>query len=349
LDETILSPQERVMRIVSIFLLILMSSPALSEETWQLPPKEVVDIIDAKPEPVVGFSPDSKWMLFLDLDAMPDISDIARRRLRLAGLRIDPQANAKFQTSWYRGISIRKTNGDSTDRGTAIELEADAKISSTRWCHDSKKFLFTQVTENGTALYVCFLETGETRKLHDNICTVMQAPQWMPDGEHVALLTVPETRGAEPAQPTAPAGPSIQESSGNTSPTRTYQDLLKTPYDESLFEHYITSEAMIIDLDGKVVHRFPKPDAFIGLNPSPDGKLLMVQRLNKPFSYLLTYQCRSSVSRSSFNVGCSLRRRADTRRQNGTSLGRFGFLCEPRSDFSYRIRSRSTLGQNPAA
>jgi dipeptidyl aminopeptidase/acylaminoacyl peptidase len=278
------------MRYVTLLLLLVMTQTVLAEETWQLPPKNVVDIIDAKPEPVVGFSPDSKWMLFLELDAMPDISDIARRRLRLAGLRIDPQANARFQTSWYRGISIRKTGGDSADRGTAIKLAPDAKISSTRWCHDSKKFLFTQVTDSGTSLHVCFLETGETRKLHDNICTVMQAPQWMPDGEHVALLTVPESRGEEPAKPAAPAGPSIQESSGNKSPTRTYQDLLKTPYDESLFEHYVTSEASIIDLDGKVVHQFPKPDAFISLNPSPDGKSLMVQRLQRPFSYLLTYR-----------------------------------------------------------
>ena len=69
------------MRFVTIALLLFMTQTALSDETWQLPPQEVVDIIDAKPEPVVSLSPDSKWMLFLDLDAMPDISDIARRRL----------------------------------------------------------------------------------------------------------------------------------------------------------------------------------------------------------------------------------------------------------------------------
>ncbi len=278
------------MRFVTIALLLFMTQTALSDETWQLPPQEVVDIIDAKPEPVVSLSPDSKWMLFLDLDAMPDISDIARRRLRLAGLRIDPQANARFQTSWYRGISIRKTDGDAGGRGKAIKLSANAKISATRWCHDSKKFLFTEVTEKGTSLFVCFLETGEVRKLNDNVCSILQSPQWMPDGEHVALLTVPGSRGEEPVKPSAPAGPSIQESSGNKSPTRTYQDLLKTPYDEALFEHYIKTEAKVVDLDGKVVHQFPKPDMFVSISPSPDGKHVMVQTLQKPFSYLLTYR-----------------------------------------------------------
>ena len=59
--------QDRIMRIFSLLLLLVMTSTVHSDETWQLPPQEVVDIIDAAPEPVVGFSPDSKWMLYLDL------------------------------------------------------------------------------------------------------------------------------------------------------------------------------------------------------------------------------------------------------------------------------------------
>ena len=161
------------MRIFSLLLLLVMTSTVHSDETWQLPPQEVVDIIDAAPEPVVGFSPDSKWMLYLDLDAMPDISDIARRRLRLAGLRIDPQANGRFRTSWYRGISVRKTDAGADDRGRKIELGDDARIGWTRWSHDSKKFLFTEVTDSGTSLSVCFVESGEVRKLHSNILSLI--------------------------------------------------------------------------------------------------------------------------------------------------------------------------------
>ncbi|QEG23133.1 S9 family peptidase [Mariniblastus fucicola] len=278
------------MRTVFLLLIILMSSPVAADETWQLPPQEVVDIIDAKPEPIVSFSPDSSWMLFLHLDAMPDIADIARRRLRLAGLRIDPQANARFQNSWYRGISLRKTDSKSDDTGKQLIQGDDAKIGWIRWSHDSKKFLFTQITDSGTALYVCLVESGEIRQLHDNLSTVMQSPQWMPDAKHVLLLAVPESRGAEPKPPVAPAGPSIQESAGNTSPTRTYQDLLKTPYDERLFEYYASNELIVVDLDGTVVKKFAAPDIYFGVNPSPDGKHLLVQRLQKPFSYLLTWR-----------------------------------------------------------
>jgi len=278
------------MRTVSLLLLLVMTSPLLSDETWQLPPQEVVDIIDAKPEPGVSISPDAKWMMFLDLDAMPDISDIARRRLRLAGTRIDPKANSRFQTSWYRGISIREMDAAAGDRGRKVELGDDAKIGWTSWSHDSEKFLFTLITDAGTSLHVCFVESGEVRQLHDNISTVMQSPQWMPDANHVLLLAVPDARGEEPKPPAVPAGPSIQESSGNKSPTRTYQDLLKTPHDEELFEYYVTSELMVVDLEGKTVHKFPEPGIYYGASPSPDGKNLLVQRLQKPFSYLLTWR-----------------------------------------------------------
>ena len=278
------------MRIFSLLLLLVMTSTAHSDETWQLPPKEVVDIIDAKPEPNVSFSPDSKWLLFLEQDAMPDISDIARRRLRLAGVRIDPQANSRFQTSWFRGMSIRKLDAEAGDRGRKIDLGTNAKIGWTRWSHDSQKLIFTKITDAGTSLHVCFLETGEVRKLHDNISTVMQSPQWMPDANHVMLLAVPESRGEEPKAPVAPAGPSIQESSGNKSPTRTYQDLLKTPYDEELFEYYVTTDLMVVDLNGKVVHKFAEPGVYFNANPSPDGKQMMVTRIQKPFSYLQTWR-----------------------------------------------------------
>ena len=277
------------MRFVSFLLLLVMTSSAHSDDTWKLPPSEVVDIIDAKPEPGVSFSPDSNWMLFLDLDAMPDISDIARRRLRLAGVRIDPQSNARFRTSWFRGMSVRKLN-DGSGRGKKIELGADAKIGWTRWSHDSKKFMFTQVSDSGTSLHVCFVESGKVQKLHDNISTIMQSPQWMPDANHVMLLAVPESRGEEPTPPAAPAGPSIQESSGNKSPTRTYQDLLKTPHDEALFEYYVTTDLMVVDLEGKVAHKFPEPAIYFGANPSPDGKQMMVQKMQKPFSYLQTWR-----------------------------------------------------------
>jgi hypothetical protein len=71
-----------------------------ADNGYRLPPQEVVDIIAAPPEPMVSISPDGEWLLLIDREAMPSIADMARRQLRLAGIRIDPAANGLFRTDY---------------------------------------------------------------------------------------------------------------------------------------------------------------------------------------------------------------------------------------------------------
>ena len=52
----------------------------------------------------------------------------------------------------------------------------------------------------------------------------------------------------------------------------------------------MTTDLMVVDLAGKVVHKFPEPAIYFGANPSPDGKQMMVQKMQKPFSYLQTWR-----------------------------------------------------------
>ena len=61
---------------------------AHGQEPYRLPPKEVVDIVDARPDPGISFSPDTQWMLMVERMAMPGIEDVARRMLRLGGMRM---------------------------------------------------------------------------------------------------------------------------------------------------------------------------------------------------------------------------------------------------------------------
>ena len=89
-----------------------------------------VDILDAAPEPTVSFSPDTQWMLLMDRDAMPGIDDVSRRMLRLAGLRIDPDANGQFQTSFYKALSIRARDSKGVTR---LPLPDEAKLSRSSW------------------------------------------------------------------------------------------------------------------------------------------------------------------------------------------------------------------------
>ena len=53
---------------------------------YRLPPKEIADIVDAPPEPLLSFSPDRKTVLQLSRPpSNPPISELARPELKLAG------------------------------------------------------------------------------------------------------------------------------------------------------------------------------------------------------------------------------------------------------------------------
>jgi dipeptidyl aminopeptidase/acylaminoacyl peptidase len=111
---------------------------------------------------------------------------------------------------------------------------------------------------------------------------------WMPDSRTLLVQLVPATRGAAPAAPLVPNEPATQESSGRPGPVRTYEDLLKNPYDEKLYEYYATSQLAFVDSASGRATPVGKPAIFQDVDPAPDGQHLLVARLQKPFSYLFT-------------------------------------------------------------
>ena len=259
------------------------------DSAYQLPPQAIVDIIDAKPDPAISFSPDSQWMLFVERESMPDISDVARQMLGLAGVRIDPVINGRFATSFFTGLSLGKRGEDANRSLVKIPLSPESKLVGINWSHDSKHFSYTLATPGGQELWVCPTDAPQnTRKLTDRLNTVMGRTDWLPDGSAILCQLVPEDRGEEPTDQSAPTGPNIQESYGNKSPTRTYQDLLENPHDEALFSHHATTQLAILGLDGSI-RKLGQPGIYTRVSPSPSGDFALLTRIKKPFSYLMTY------------------------------------------------------------
>ncbi len=270
---------------VTIFAWMIMT-PSFGQTPYRLPPQSVVDIIDARPEPSARFSPSGEWMLLIESDAMPTIDDLARRMLRLGGIRIDPAANGRFQTDFGRGLLLRSTRDDKTMR---IPLATDAKLSSVQWSHRSDAFAFTIVTVGGTDLWLATVnEPQKPRKLTNRLSTVLSGFEFHPQGNSIVGCLVPQDRPAEPPSSPLPIGPNIQESSGNTSPVRTYQDLLSNAQDEAIFEHYATTQLAVVDFDGRI-RQLGNPAMISSFETSPDGLHVLVSTVERPFSYLLPY------------------------------------------------------------
>ena len=266
---------------------LLCSSTWLAAETYRLPPPEVVSIVDAPPSPSVSVSPDGKWMLLIERDALPPIADLSRRMLRLAGMRIDPAANGYYRASYSKGMALRDTQGKTATR---IPLPPGARLAGVDWSHGSRFFVYTLVVDSGTELWGASVEKAAApRRLVTSLNTLTGGVVWMPDGASVLCRLVGEDRGLEPAAPKAPRGPNVQETAGDASPLRTYQDLLSSAHDVALFEYYATSRLAVVALRTGEKRPIGHPGIYAAARPSPDGRHLLVTRVHGPYSYLMPW------------------------------------------------------------
>ncbi|HTF89799.1 MAG TPA: prolyl oligopeptidase family serine peptidase [Planctomycetota bacterium] len=260
------------------------ASSAAAQETYKLPPKEVVDLLDAPTIPSVRPSPDAKWLLAVERPPMPSIADVARPWIGLAGLRIDPKAHALQEIGFDSGLTLRSLDGKSTRK---LELPANARIAGVEWSHSSRALWIELRADDGVELWYCNVESAKPLRIATHVNTVFGAPTWLPDGERILVRLVPDSARETPPEPGVPAGPATMESRGKKSPIRTYQDLLNDEHDAQLLEHFAQTQLAIVDPRKNVTTPIGKPGEILDADWSPDGQHLLVRFLERPFSYVL--------------------------------------------------------------
>ena len=263
-------------------LAIGLASPVLAQDGYQTPPANVTDIVTRAPSPSASVSPDGDQILLIQREALPPVADLAKPMEKLAGLRLDPSTNDRYRTRAQVGLSLQDIASGAV---RAVALPADADLSRIAWAPDGSKVVFTNTRADGIDLYV--LDTGSAQArtvMAGGVNPIFQSPSWMPDGSLLAL-TIPADRGAMPTKSLTPSGPAIQRASGGEeAQTRTYQDLLENPHDEAMFTWLTTTQPMIVAADGSS-RAVGSPRIYTSVAPSPDGQYLLMEWLEKPFSY----------------------------------------------------------------
>ncbi|HEX5884605.1 MAG TPA: prolyl oligopeptidase family serine peptidase [Pyrinomonadaceae bacterium] len=268
-----------------ILALLLFTDISLAQQGYKKPPKEVLDILNAPVTPAALVSPTRDNILLLTSLRYPPLADLAQPMLRLAGRRINPASNSPHRFQYSVALTLKRVADGSEVK---IDVPPGAKISGIEWSDDGKHFSFSNTTANRVELWVGDTTTGKIRNLKGvAINTTIGNPvTWMDDNRTLLVQLVPPTRGPAPPTPVVPPEPNTQESSGRPGPVRTYEDLLKSPHHESLYEYYATSQLALVDSTTGRVTPFGKPAIFHGVDLAPDGHHLLVTRLQKPFSYL---------------------------------------------------------------
>lgn len=266
---------------------LLVYIPAKAQEAlgYQTPPKAIADLVNAAPTPLVSFSRSGDFMLVLERSGNPSIEDLAQPELRIGGIRINPSSNGPSRTGSFENVKLKNTrNGQEQEfKG----LPSNPRLGSFSLSRDEKFVAFTNTSNTGISLWVVDLSTLEAKKLTDNIVNGVYGSNitWTPDNQ-ILFTAINPKRGEMPKAPLAPKGPTVQETSGNAAPSRTYQDLLTNPHDEALLEYFMDSQLMLVNLQGNV-KPIGKSGLIKSMDLSPDGQYITVELVQKPFSYLV--------------------------------------------------------------
>lgn len=280
--------------VLLLFTSMLSAVQAQANLKYQEPPPAIVNLVDARPTPIVELSPGNglsgRSLLIESLSGLPSIADLAQPELRLAGLRFNPKTNGPSRGRYATALSL-KTLPDGSER-QVDGLPAKAKILHVGWAPDARHIFFVNADDladnMGLSLWIVEVASARARRLAGLALNGILGPpcQWMADSSRLICSTVPASRGLAPVHSDLPTGPVIQENLGRATPGPTFEDLLKNPEDEAIFDYYASSQVVIVGLDGQITP-VGKPGIIESASPSPDGRYALLDERHHPYSYVL--------------------------------------------------------------
>ena len=258
---------------------------------YQKPPKSILDLVDVTMAPSVLMDEAKNYLILLSRDSYESIEDLSQEELRLGGLRIDPKTNIGSRVMYFNKIQIKNLKTKTAVIVDVKGIPANPKLTNFSWSPNQTKIALTSTTSKGVEIWVLDLASATaTKVLTDRAnANVGDVINWFVDGKSLLVKIVSDKREALINTKTAiPTGPTISVNDGKKAQNRTYQDLLKNKSDEHNFENLAQSELYKVSLDGKM-EKWLDAAIYTDVDFSPDGNYVLVETVEKPFSYLVPY------------------------------------------------------------
>ena len=306
----------------SLLSLFLLTSSigvyAQDAVSYQQPPQVMADLLLAKSTPSVDINSKAEWMLLTARNSYPSVEELAMPEFRIAGLRINPNNFSPSRQSFINNLTLKnlKTGKTAVIAGMPTPLLA----GNTLWNPGETKIAFTNTTQKGVDLYIIDLITFKASRINKLPLNVVMGSgiSWV-DDQTIIYRTATKPASAAPAKPLMPKGPTVQQNLGKASPSPTYQDLIKSPYDEQLFAFFATSQ--LTQYKNGVQTLIGAPDIYLSVSLSPDKKYLLERTINKPFSYLVTSRGFPSTIKITDLTGKTIKQLAQLPSAEGTPSG----------------------------
>lgn len=269
---------------LSLLLLAFNFTFAQDKDTYQEPPQVIKEIVLARPTPQANITQKADWVLLMERNEFLTVEELAQPELRIAGMRWNPKNAGPSRSSGLGAIYLQEVA--SGKKYEIAGLPENLRAYDVSWNPDESAFAFLNSTTNGQDLYKVALTDKKAVKINSRPINAVMGNAYSWAGKDALVYkVVPSGAGEMPSAPNAPTGPVIQESAGKTGASRTYQDLIKNPYDEALFSYFGTVQ--LVHHDGSTEKNIGNPVLLRSFSLSPDKKFLLITTIRQPFSYLV--------------------------------------------------------------
>jgi len=267
------------------FTFICVFAKAQESTSYQKPSKEVADLLLAPPTPTISVDGKAQYMLVMERSFYPTVEELGQPEFKIAGIRINPNNFSLSRQNFIKQLSLKNLV---TGKMISITgLPTNLSALNPTWNPSENKIAFYNVTATAVDVWVIDIKASTCSKINKNAANIVLSSSlnWLDDATVLYKINT-HTAAQMSKKPITPKGPTIQESLGKVAPSVTYQDLIKSPYDEYAFEYLATSQ--LVKNNAGVETKIGAPAIISSIDLSPDKKYFLTRTINKPFSYLVT-------------------------------------------------------------
>jgi dipeptidyl aminopeptidase/acylaminoacyl peptidase len=261
-------------------------------DSYIIPPESVSEeILAPRHERVTldNLSPNSRYFLNQVESGMPQLSKLAKPWYNIAGLQIDHLANRNRSMTIDDPVAGLELIDSQTGEVRRISTPRAATITDVSWSPAGDRLAFFAHYNRFTHIYVADLESGDSERLTTEpvLATAVTSFEWTGDGESIVTVLLPEERGSKPMRPQTPDVIQVRSTTSDENRLRTYQSLLKDRNEGDMLEYYLTGQLAKIDVENKDVQLIGDPAMIRSFDASPMGDHVIVQAMERPFSYIV--------------------------------------------------------------